>query len=363
MYGMNDVLLHLDPQSPEPLPEQVARQFRDRILVGEVRARECLPRSAELARNHRISVSTFRHAYRELEREGLIEARTGATPTVACVSREQRRQAAQRRRLERLHQPELSHEELELARKIQLRLMPPSRVSGDGFRIVSRCLPARFVTGDFYDVLPHRDGSVGVVVADVAGKGLGASLIMASVKAMLPFVAAERSVEEALREANRRLYRSLGRREFVALAYARFSPDDGEVTLANAGMPDPLRLGPRDTVENLQVPGPRLPLGALADVAYEAAVYQLLPGEGLLMFSDGLPEARRPSGQQLGYEDLVEILRGMQMSVGRAPSSEAWLGKLLAVLQQATVPALEDDWTAVVIEHLEGRLGDPGETR
>ena len=112
-----------------------------------------------------------------------------------------------------------------------------------------------------------------------------------------------------------------------------------------------------------QVPGPRLPLGALADVAYEAAMYQLLPAEALLMFSDGLPEARRPSGEQLGYEDLVEILRQMRMSAGSARSSEARLEDLLAVLRQITTPTLEDDWTAVVMEDLEARLDDSGETR
>ena len=331
--------------------------------MGDVRARDCLPPSATLARKHRMCVSTFRHAYRELQREGLIEARVGATPRVACVSHEQRRELAQRRRSERFPQQGLALEELKLARKIQRRLMPPSRVSRHGFRVVSRCLPARFVSGDFYDVLPHCDGSVGVVVADVAGKGLGASLIMASVKAMLPFVAAERSVDETLREVNRQLYRSLGRREFVALAYARFTPDEGKVTLANAGVPDPLLLGTRGTVETLQVPGPRLPLGALADVAYEATVHQILPGEAMLMFSDGLPEARRPTGEQLGYEDLVEILREMRMSFGSAQSSEAWLEELLALLQRATVPVLEDDWTAVVIEPLKGHRGARGETR
>ncbi len=357
---MNSLLLHLDPQSPEPLPRQVARQFRDKILLGDVHERDDLPPSATLARQHRVSASTIQQAYRELEREGLIEAGEGAPPTVAPVSEEQRQQLARQRLLESLQQQELSLKELELARKIQLRLMPPSRVSGEGFRVLSRCLPARFVAGDFYDVMPHADGSVGVVMADVAGKGFGASLIMASVKAMLPFVAAERSVQETLREVNRRLYRSLGRREFVALAYARFSPAQRQVTLANAGAPDPLVLGPRGEVEPVEVSGPRLPLGAWADVAYEAVTRELPPGEALLMHSDGLPEAWRLSGEQLGYEGLVKMIRETRQGAGGAASAEGWLDELLGLLQRSTVPSHEDDWTAVVIEHHEGGASGRG---
>jgi serine phosphatase RsbU (regulator of sigma subunit) len=352
---MNGPLLHLDPQSPEPLPQQIARQFREKILRGDVNDQDSFPPSAALARQYRVSVSTVQQAYRSLESEGLIEAREGSSPTVAPVSKEQRRELARRRLLESLRQQELSLKELELARKIQLRLMPPSRVQGDGFRVISRCLPARFVAGDFYDVMPHADGSVGVVVADVAGKGIGASLIMASVKAMLPFVAAERSVDETLREVNRRLHRSLGRREFVALAYARFSPAERRVTLANAGVPDPLLLGAGGAVEALEVSGPRLPLGVWPDVAYEAVVRELSPGEVLLMYSDGLPEARRLLGEQLGYEGFVDLLCRARAEVGSAKPAEDWLDEMLELLQQATVPVLEDDWTAVVIEHREAR--------
>jgi serine phosphatase RsbU (regulator of sigma subunit) len=353
IYNMNGLLLHLDPQSPEPLPQQIARQFREKILRGEINDQDRCPPSAALAREYRVSVSTVQQAYKHLEREGLVEAREGSSPTVALVSEEQRRELARRRLLESLQQQELSLKELELARKIQLRLMPPSRVQGDGFRVVSRCLPARFVAGDFYDVIPHADGSLGVVVADVAGKGIGASLIMASVKAMLPFVAAERSVDETLRELNRRLHQSLGRREFVALAYARFSPAERRVTLANAGVPDPLLLRAGGVVEGLEISGPRLPLGAWPDVAYEAVVCELSPGEALLMYSDGLPEARQLPGEQLGYEGFVDLLCRARAEVGSAKPTEDWLDEMLELLQQATVPVAEDDWTAVVIEHRE----------
>ena len=70
-------------------------------------------------------------------------------------------------------------------------------IEGDGFSIAARNVPAHFVAGDFFDVLRHEDGSVGIVIADVSGKGIGASLIMASVKAVLPFVEMPRPLQEA----------------------------------------------------------------------------------------------------------------------------------------------------------------------
>jgi hypothetical protein len=88
--------------------------------------------------------------------------------------------------VQKLKDREWAEKELELARAIQTRLLPPGLVETSGFVMAARNLPARVVAGDFYDLVPLDDGSVVVVVADVAGKGLGASLIMASVKAVLP---------------------------------------------------------------------------------------------------------------------------------------------------------------------------------
>ncbi|HSP34696.1 MAG TPA: SpoIIE family protein phosphatase, partial [Thermoanaerobaculia bacterium] len=117
--------------------------------------------------------------------------------------------------IERLKQHEWAEKELELARAIQTRLLPPQSIVGRGFAIAARNFPAHYVAGDFYDVVQHDDGSLAIVVADVAGKGMGASLIMASVKAVLPFVG-RTSVEEAMQALNSKLVQELDRREFVA---------------------------------------------------------------------------------------------------------------------------------------------------
>ena len=243
--------------------------------------------------------------------------------------------------VERLKEAEFAEKELELARAIQQRILPPPEITGDGYRIVARNLPARFVAGDFYDVFVLPDGSVGVVVADVAGKGIGASLIMATVKATLPFLAAGRPVQGTLREASRRLAPRLAKREFVALVLARYEPETGAFTLANAGLPDPYILRADGTVSAVVVPGSRFPLGVRGEVAYDATSGTLGHGDRLLLVSDGLPEApvAGGGGEPLGYERFERLVAGA-----------ASLDGLIAAVKAATEPTLSDDWTALMLE-------------
>ncbi len=241
--------------------------------------------------------------------------------------------------VERLKEAEFAEKEIELARSIQQRILPPQELSGDGYRIAARNLPARFVAGDFYDVFLLPDGAVGLVVADVAGKGMGASLIMATVKAALPFLAADRSVDEALRESNRRLKPRLHPREFVALTYARYDPGTGAFELANAGMPDPYVLDGNGDPRAISAPGPRFPLGVRSEVAYEKVGGVLQAGERLMLLSDGLPEAPTAKGEPLGYERFEALLAGART-----------VDKLLESVREATGPALNDDWTVLVLE-------------
>jgi hypothetical protein len=249
-----------------------------------------------------------------------------------------------RRRLtasvEKLKEREFAEKELEVAREIQSRLLPPPFIEGDGFAITARNMPAHYVAGDFYDVLRHDDGSVGIVIADVSGKGLGASLIMASVKAVLPFVAGG-SVESTLSELNQRLASQLGKREFVALAYARFHPATGKLQIANAGMPDPYIISNGSALP-ISVAGERLPLGARRDTQYDSKEVQLQRGDRFFLISDGIPEASRANGEPLGYDALREMLTGI-------PDGGEWIDNVLDRVR-SQVQGIDDDWTAVVLE-------------
>ena len=250
-----------------------------------------------------------------------------------------------RKSVERVKETEFAEKELDLARSIQQRLLPPTEIDGDTWRIAARNLAARFVAGDFYDVFPLSDGAVGVAVADVAGKGMGASLIMASVKAVLPLLAEHRSVAETLTELNRRLVLELGPREFVALALVRYRPD-GTFSLANAGLPDPYRLRPGQPPLALSSPGPRLPLGLKPNLEYASLDGRLEPGERLLLFTDGLPEAPSSPGEPLGYVALEGLFDGE----GSTGSPSLFLDGLFERVHRETSTVLDDDWTALALE-------------
>ena len=236
---------------------------------------------------------------------------------------------------DRLSETIKAEQELEVARSIQSRLLPPARVEGEGYVITARNVAALYVAGDFYDVLRHEDGSVGIVIADVAGKGIGASLIMATVKAVFPFVA-NGSVDATLRALNERLIGQLAPREFVALAYARFHPATGLLQLANAGMPDPYLIG--SEVAPIVVEGARLPLGLRRDVPYQSAEHHLGPGERLVLLSDGIPEAPAAKGEQLGYDALRKTLANVD-------SIDTMIERV-----RAQVERVDDDWTVVMLE-------------
>lgn len=267
------------------------------------------------------------------------------TVGLAFVSFE-RMQARLATSVARLKEVEFAERELQLARDLQSRLLPPPEIEGERYRVAARNLAARVVAGDFYDVFRLADGAVGLTVADVAGKGMAASLIMASAKARLPLLAADRPAEETLRELNRTLAAELSPREFVALAFVRYDPERGMATIVNAGLPDPYLIRTGEPPLPLAVPGPRLPLGARREVAYQALTVSLQPGDRILMLTDGLAEAPTAAGEPLGYPALASLLA----SGPDIPTPLAWIDALLERIRTATQASLEDDWTALLLE-------------
>jgi hypothetical protein len=243
-----------------------------------------------------------------------------------------------RRSIEQLKEKEFAEKELELARELQSRMLPAPDIAADGYRISARNFAARYVAGDFYDVFHYPDGAVGIAIADVAGKGMAASLIMASVKAVLPLVAMSRSVDEAMIALNEKLAGELSRREFVALTLARFEPATGNLSLVNAGLPDPYLMR-EGALQAIEVTGPRMPLGLKRGNRYAQHQLALSPGEAILFFSDGLPEATSRDGELLGYDRLAEIIRQAGPDVDR----------ILARLHAATMDTRDDDQTLVML--------------
>ena len=241
-----------------------------------------------------------------------------------------------RQTIERLKEHEFAEKELEIARSMQRRLLPPPELTVGSVRVSARNQPAHIVAGDFYDVLRLPDGSAAVIVADVSGKGIAASLIMASCKAAIPFLATSRDPVAVMQALNEKLCDELERREFVAMVYAHFDAAGGRAEVVNAGMPDPLVLTSNGT-RAIECPGERLPLGLRREIRYSPITIDFSDGERMLLFSDGLAEAS-VDGEPLGYE-RIETLASRSASVD----------DLLASIQSIPNVRIEDDVTAVFI--------------
>ena len=251
-------------------------------------------------------------------------------------------QFAQLRRAEaERHRAALERQQLELARDLQQRLLPPPHFDSDRFRIVAKNVPAAYVAGDFYDFIPIANNRMLIVIADVAGKGVAAGLIVATVKAIIPLLAANAAAPDAiLRELNARLASQLSRREFVAMALAIFDATSGELSIANAGIPDPL-LVRSDAVTPLIVEGPRYPIGVRSVIDYLSITIKMNAGDRVLFFTDGLAEAN-VDGESLGYRRLADI----------ALRARGDVDTLFMAVDAMTTGTHDDDWTALSLERL-----------
>ena len=337
-----------------PVYRQIHQQIAGAIADRQIHPGELLQRQEELASQLAVSPSAVRKAYEELESAGLCDRSSDRRfrvthPELGTATGSGTDLAVS------LLQKKLLTRELASARDFQHRLLSPAEMSGDHWTLSSRSYAAGALAGDFYDVTPRADGSVDIVIADVAGKGLAAGLIMAVSKSLLPPVATTSCPGSALAGLNSRLHPLLGPREFVALTWARFDPTTGELQLANAGLPDPYLLSHSGSVEPLVVPGDRLPLGIRDDVAYATECFRIEPANRLLLLSDGVPEARDRRGNPIGYEGLQRLLENSAVWAWDAAIGDTglWLDRLLDEVSRQTGSILEDDWTAVLLEYRE----------
>jgi serine phosphatase RsbU (regulator of sigma subunit) len=186
--------------------------------------------------------------------------------------------------------------ELAAARGVQELMIPQEKLETPGFEVESVYTPANEVGGDFYHVQPTPDGGLLVVLGDVAGKGLQAAMNVSMLLGVLR-QSLESSPAKILASLNRVL---VGTDSFTTCQAAWFQAD-GEIVLASAG-----QLPPYLNSQEVPLPG-GLPLGVLPEVRYEEVRLYLHPGDRLLLLSDGVVEARRPSGELFGFERVHHL--------------------------------------------------------
>ena len=205
-------------------------------------------------------------------------------------------------------------EEVRLAREVQARLLPTALPAVPGLEVAARWRPSRDVSGDTYDAVDLGGGRLLVAVADVVGKGIGASLLMATVQAgfrmVRPALAAAPGPGPALAAATARLDRlvteSTEPHQFVTLAWAVVEAASGRVWAVVAGHPPPRVVRADGRAEPLAVGGPLL--GVLSDPVFAVSAARLEPGDGLVLYTDGATEARDADGAELTPDGLDRVL-------------------------------------------------------
>ncbi len=262
-----------------------------------------------------------------------------AEQLVESMSQRQTMAEQQARREERAR----IEQEMRTAQQIQRSLLPKGVPALSGWTFIPYYKPANEVGGDFYDFHAREDGRVGVVIGDVAGKGVPAALVMALTRTMLR-TAGQRAASpaEVLSRVNDLLSADVTPGMFATCFYALLDPRSGRVSYANAGHNQPFLRRADDVVE-LTATG--MPLGMMPGMSYDDHEVTLSPGDRVLFYSDGLVEAHNPTREMLGFPRLAEL-------VADVPNGDAMIPRLLEHLSTFTGPdwEQEDDVTLLTVE-------------
>lgn len=205
-------------------------------------------------------------------------------------------EAAERRRLER---------EVEMARAIQVGLLPARLPDLPGYEMHGGTAPSQGVSGDFYEIV-RRDGECVLIVADVSGKGISASLLTASLEALL---AGQLEVgggpATICRQVSQRLHRRTPAAKYATAVLAVLEPETGRLVYCNAGHNPPLVFRAGGGCESLAASGP--PLGLFPETTYDEVALHLDPGDLLVVYTDGITEAEDADEREFGLERLVAV--------------------------------------------------------
>jgi sigma-B regulation protein RsbU (phosphoserine phosphatase) len=248
------------------------------------------------------------------------------------------------------HEKRAMEGELQNAREVQRVLLPQGDPVIAGFRISGTNLPARIISGDYYDYISLGDRKFGIAIADVSGKGVSAGLLMAMCRSVLRSVAPGRdSPSEVLAAVNRQLYPDIREDMFISMAYGILDESGGRLIISRAGH-DPALLFRRESeqVELLRSPG--LALGVDGGAVFERVTkdqeVELLPGDCVLFYTDGMREAVDANDEEFGMERMSEVFRRA------APmGAEGIITRMQEELRQFTGEGPQmDDVTLVAIE-------------
>lgn len=309
--------------SPEAGPAMLAPMFRGEEVLGLL----VVARKAGAGAFSPNDFSVFQSA---AEQSGF-----------ALLNAMSHKEASEKRRLE---------SELKTASEIQRILLPDEDPVVPGYRIRGMNKPARYVSGDYFDFIPVDDTRTGVVIADVSGKGVAASLITAMCRSVLRTAApANPSPSDALARLNQMLYPDMREDMFISLAYLLVNSTDGHIVLGRAGHDAPLLYrAATATVERVVCPG--LALGIDEGPVFERVTrdhtFSMESGDMLLLYTDGANEALDIHGDEFGIDRVIAILQS------QAPSGAAAVIEAITTAVAAFVGEhpQSDDITLIAVE-------------
>jgi sigma-B regulation protein RsbU (phosphoserine phosphatase) len=240
--------------------------------------------------------------------------------------------------------------ELELAQTVQRSLLPQEVPHTPLLETAAFTRPAQIVSGDYFDFFQFAAGAHGLAIGDVAGHGVSSSLHMASLQALLRTLApASQDPSEVVAHVNRLLIHNVGFATFASLFLASFDPISRTLTYCNAGHNPPLVLRSADGDGAFWLNPTGAAIGLVETVAFQAQTVKLQPGDVLLLYTDGVPEAMNAQEEMFGYERLAHALRLW----GGAPAMDIIRG-IRQELERFTQSASQSDDVTLVVCRIVG---------
>ena len=249
-----------------------------------------------------------------------------------------------RLRQESLERARLEHE-MQLARQMQTSLLPDRVPQIPGLDIAADWRSAREVGGDFYDFVALKGGRLGIVIADVSGKGMSAALFMALARSLVrASVAARQRAVDGLRRANRLIAEEAKFGMFVTLFYAVIDLEERTLTYVNAGHNPPLMWD--GTLSPIMLEGRGIALGVLENADLEERTVPLKKGDVVVLYTDGVIEAINDREEEFGMDRLAELV-----GARRSLPALALVGEINRAVSEFTGPQPQfDDWTLLVLK-------------
>jgi sigma-B regulation protein RsbU (phosphoserine phosphatase) len=250
---------------------------------------------------------------------------------------------AARQILERDQQLNAIQKELEVARRIQLSILPAEFPHSANFRVAARYVPMTSVAGDFYDFIVADDRQAGILIADVSGHGVPAALIASMVKLAATSQRAQAADPSSFLSGMNSALLGNTQNQFVTAAYVHLNSESQELRYSAAGHP-PMLLLRQGNVQEVQENG--LMLAAFDFARYSNAAHRLEQGDRLLLYTDGIVEATDASGKFFGQDGLSDLLR----ATSRLPPSDA-ADRIIASVEAWSV-SQDDDLTVLICDYV-----------